>query len=156
MEKMKEIVLDKDALLYEIENIVDKVSRSRLRDDNLEQSIQVQAGETEQDRAITVRSIGNAINVIRSRMGAYISNEDVGDEVIKLQFPEGWKECVFPDLVGAIHEYVINIGVFEWLRVTLPQEAQGYRERAEECLYRVKSCVTARVTGSVRRPLQPF
>lgn len=70
--------MDKDALLYEIENTVDKVSRSRLRDDNLEQSIQVQADETEQDRAITVRSIGNAINVIRTRMGAYISNEDAG------------------------------------------------------------------------------
>lgn len=153
---MKEIVLDKDALLYEIENTVDKISRSRLRDDNLEQSIQVQADETEQDRAITVRSVNNSINVIRTRMGAYISNEDAGDEVVKLQFPEGRKECVFPDLVGSIREYVINIGVFEWLRVTLPQEAQGYRERAEECLDRVKSCVTARVAGSVRRPLQPF
>ena len=152
----KEIVLDKDVLLYEIENMVDKVSRSRLRDDNLGQSIQVQADETEQDRAITERSVGNSINVIRRRMSAYISNEDVGDEVIKLQFPEGWKECVFPALVGSIHEYIINIGVFEWLRVTLPQEAQGYREKAEECLDRVKSCVTARVAGSVRRPLQPF
>lgn len=30
----REIVLDKDALLYEIENVVDKVSRSRLRDNN--------------------------------------------------------------------------------------------------------------------------
>lgn len=151
-----EIVLDRENLLYEIENVVDKVSRSRLRDDNLEQCVQVQADETGQDRAITERSIHRSINVVRSRMSAYISKEDVGGEVIRLEFPEGWRESVFQDLVGAIREYIINIGVFEWLRITLPGEAEGYREQAGECLSRVKSCVTARVVGSVRRSLQPF
>lgn len=150
-----EIVLDRENLLYEIENVVDKVSRSRLRDDNLEQCVQVQADETGQDRAITERSIHRSINVVRSRMSAYISKEDVGGEVILLEFPEGWRESVLQDLVGAIREYIIILE-FLRLRITLPGEAEGYREQAGECLSRVKSCVTARVAGSVRRPLQPF
>ena len=143
----KEIVLDKDSLLYEIENVVDKISRSRD-----EQNIQVQADETEQDRAITMRSIDNSINVVRSKMRAYVVDDGEG---IKLQFPDEWKASVFPDLVVSIQEYVINAGICDWLRVTLPREAREYGERAEVCLGRVKSCVTARAV-CVRRPLQPF
>ena len=150
----REIVLDKDALLYEIENVVDKVSRSRLRDDNLEQSIQVQAGDTEQDRAITTQGVDDAVNAVVSRMSVYV--KDVSGGKICLQFPDGWKECVFPDLVSSIKDYIINSGVFEWLRITLPQEAQGYKERADDSYSKIKSCVSARKAGSVYRPLQPF
>lgn len=150
----KEIVLDKVILLYDIENVVSKISQSRLREDNLDQCIQMQADDTEQDLGITGRSVDKYTNIVRSRMSAYIKEYEGG--VIKLQFPDGWRECVFPDLVSSVHDYIVSMSLYEWLRITLPQEAQIYLEQADESYRQIKSCLTARKMGSVYRPLQPF
>lgn len=170
-EYIKQIVIHKEELLFDIENITHKIGNSRMNLDNKEQRAvyNLQADDGEQDRSIVFRSISKHISRAKNRMNVYlitkspevecnhlVTDENEKDYVIVLRFPWNWCDDYFTQLSDAIHDYVVNACIFDFLLISAPSEAKIYKDLSDIAYDNIKTCISARLAGTTRRPLQPF
>lgn len=122
--------IDQSDVLYDVNYTTWKVAKCRVTDPQMQSESQT---DSENDRWFN-RQYETAIDHIKSRLRAYIiPTEEMGD--FHFSFPEGWRGNVF-SLMTYIHRYIVDYILYEWFKMTMPNEAATYLTSADAWEYK--------------------
>lgn len=159
--KQIQITLNKDELLYDIENKAYLTGRSREDGSNHAAVSKMQADESDEDRNQMYRCIGNAIATLRNHLAEWVgdANSSTANNVLEtetlaytivLNMPMNYNTSVNGTLASAMHQYVVNSALAEWFSMTAKEEATDYYTLAAANLQQVKDASFKRL-----RPTKP-
>ena len=123
-------------LVYDVRSKAFLTGRSRSTGDNAEKVAYMQVSEDEEENNQILRSIGNALGDLHSKLGEYlnldISSDDNalidGQEDIVLAFdmPTNFNCTAVKALTSGIHQYLVNSALAEWFTITNKEDAKEY------------------------------
>ena len=165
----KHIYLLKDQILYDIDAETLIVTRAR-RDAATKVDNNVTAtDEADRLRPLLHRWIDKYTDYVRTALAPYARNaKSVGsmndikmwkERDIELQMPEYWNESVYPMLVNAVHDYIVNGTLYDYFSLNLSINdpvTVSKREAMDDALLKIRQYANTVIPGSVRKPLQPF
>ena len=165
----KHIYLLKDQILYDIDAQTLIVTRAR-RDAATKVDNNVTAtDEADRLRPLLHRWIDKYTDYVRTALAPYTRNaKSVGsmndikmwkERDIELQMPDYWNESVYPMLVNAVHDYIVNGTLYDYFSLNLSINdpvTVSKREAMDEALLKIRQYANTVIPGSVRKPLQPF
>ncbi|WP_321331875.1 hypothetical protein [uncultured Bacteroides sp.] len=148
------ITLYKSELIYEIQNKTFLTGRSRESGDNHEQVANMQANEEDEHLNQLLRSIGNAIDALKSKLSNFISGTgttannvqitEEGNLEVALDMPDNFNVAVLDAVKTAINEYILNTSIFEWFTITKPDEAKVYFDKSVNNLAELREALNKR------------
>ena len=155
------ITLNKNELLYDIENKAWLTGRSREDGSNDAAVSKMQAGDEDADRNQMLRCISNAVATLRNNVAEWLGDANsnaandtlITDSVahtIVLQMPTNYNTSVNNTVVAAMHQYVVNTALAEWFNMTSKEDAADYYTLAAANLQQLKDAIYKRV-----RPTRP-
>ena len=155
------ITLNRNELLYDIENKAYLTGRSREDGSNHAAVSKMQAGDAEEDRNQMCRCIGNAIATLRNHLAEWIgdaNNYMAGDTLettalaysIVLNMPMNYNTSVHSAIASAMHQYIVNSALAEWFSMTSKEDAADYYTLAAANLQQLKEASFKRL-----RPTRP-
>lgn len=122
--------IDQSDVLYDVNYTTWKVAKCRITDPQMQSESQT---DNENDRWFT-RQYETAIDHIKSRLQAYVRpTEEISDFLFS--FPEGWRGNV-SSLMTYIHRYIVDYILYEWFKMTMPNEAATYLTSADAWEYK--------------------
>ena len=150
------ITLYKSELLYDIRNLTYLTGRSRQNGNNHEEVANMQASEDEEDNNQILRSIGNALDSLKTKLSEYYSVESVttsndelldstGDITIKLTMPSNYNSATSDSITSACHQYIVNIATADWFNITNKADAGDYVAKATANLEMIREAANKRV-----------
>lgn len=156
------ITLNKNELLYDIENKAWLTGRSREDGTNDAVVSKMQAGDEDADRNQMLRCISNAVATLRNNVAewlgdayVYSANDTLMTDstayTIVLQMPMNYNTSVNDAVVAAMHQYVVNSALAEWFNMTAKEETQDYYTLAAANLEQLKTAMYKR-----NRPARPI
>lgn len=160
-------------LLYDIRNKVFLTGRSRFAGNNHEEVAHMQASDDEDDQDQLLRSIGNAVDLLKTKLSEYSVVESTADNVLLTQstrkyFPEGattkttsyitltlsmpsnYNQTTADTIASACHQYVVDMAVGEWFTITNKTDAADYLGMAQTQLEVIREALAKRL-----RPERP-
>lgn len=155
------ITLNKDELLYDIENKAWLTGRSREDGTNAAAVSKMQAGDETADRNQMYRCIGNAIATLRGQLAEWLPDNDIistvdtldsnySSYIFELALPANYNTAANSTMTAAMHQYVVNSALAEWYNMTAKEEATDYFTLAAANLQQLKEAIYKRV-----RPTRP-
>ena len=155
------ITLNKDELLYDIENKAWLTGRSREDGNNFAAVSKMQAGDETADRNQMLRCISNAVASLRNNIAEWLSDAastsavntlitDSAAYTIVMQMPMNYNTSENATLAAAMHQYVVNTSLAEWFNMTAKDEVTDYFTLAAANLQQVREASLKRV-----RPTRP-
>lgn len=164
----KHIYLLKDQILYDIDAQTLIVMRAR-RDATKADNTNIGTDEADRLRPLLHRWIDKYTDYVRTALSPYARNaQSVGsmndikmwkERDIELQMPDYWNESVYPMLVNAVHDYIVNGTLYDYFSLNLSINDPvtiAKREAMDEALLKIKQYANTVMPGQVRKPLQPF
>lgn len=162
----KHVFIQADQLFYDVDavtGIIDRASRQT------QGAQEVATSESDTYRPMFYRWFDKYIGKAENCMSAFVMKpegvnrldalKEWQEREITLRMPDYWDATVYDALVDAIHQYVVNGALYEYLALTLtakdPRTADK-REQADEYYDLMRSLTCRVIPGSVRRPLKPF
>jgi hypothetical protein len=67
-----------------------------------------------------------------------------GDLIYELTFPVNWDDSTLEKLVASTTDYIANMCIYEFLKVSAPSESMIYKQIADGSYVDIKTCLTAR------------
>ena len=155
------ITLNKNELLYDIENKAWLAGRSREDGTNAAAVSKMQAGDEDADRNQMLRCISNAVATLRNNVAEWLGDANSGSATdtlitdsaaftIVMQMPMNYNTSANNTVVAAMHQYVVNSALAEWFNMTSKEEATDYFTLAAANLQQLKDAIYKRV-----RPTRP-
>lgn len=152
------ITLQKDELLYDIENIAYVVGLNRSTGTNFEQVSNIQNTGEGGDRDMMLRSIETAFNEIKRNVNRFIAetkasstNELItlaSDFTLSLTMPGNFNQASVDSIKSASHEYIVSHALIDWFSTVKPDEVPIYTQKKADAnvsilsaLYRKKAPV---------------
>jgi hypothetical protein len=158
--------LPRQEILDDIHSEILSVSLARRSESGVPDTA-MQTDELHAQEAL-LRSVWHHVNAVSLRLIAYnMEVEETEDETkegeeprkayrITFCMPYSWRPNYAPQMVDAMHRYVVRKCVEEYLAPFDANLAQIYAQRAYDDSEDVKMLLTLRKPGLSRRPLQPF
>lgn len=138
--KTIEIKLVMSEVLYDIQNTVWLIGRSRGGGDAVGTSHMQIDLEEESNRNQVLRSVSNAVEVLRGSMREYLYNRDVvrdnvlieadKDITFTLLMPMNFSEDAVSSIAALCHRYVVNSALRDWLLIVSAGDAESYGTQA--------------------------
>lgn len=157
-----------DQILYDVDAQTSLIMRSR-RTENQEDIHTIGTDNADDYRPMLHRWIEKYANLVCARLSAYIRTQPKRSQVNDLKFweemqirlfmPEYWNANVFPLLITAVHDYIVNAVLYEYLSLELTANDPvtiSKRQLMDENYDKIKEYTVAAIPGQLRKPLQPF
>lgn len=149
------ITLYKSELLYDVENKTYLTGQSRYDGSNHEQVAHMQANEDEENRNQILRSIGNAFGTMKTKLSEYMTSsqeedsnlqiDDEGSFTITLLMPSNYNQATVEALTAALHQYIVNMTIYDWFTITNKQDAADYGTLAAANIEQAREAINKRV-----------
>lgn len=164
--KTKHVFIQADQLFYDIDAVTGLLDRASRQTQG---TAEVATSESDTYRPMFFRWFDKYIAKAEECMSAFVMKKEGINRLnvlkewqereITLLMPGSWDATVYDSLVQAIHQYIVNGALYEYLAITLSSKDPrtiDKREQADE-YYDLMRSLTCRVKpGSVHRPLKPF
>ena len=163
----RHIFVRKDQVMSDINMQLDMISKSRRKPDGSEDDTFTNA--TSQYEGQFMRWMDSHLGIIKGVLSAYLlekfrvskmnSISQVDEIDFELRMPEFWDDTVFDSLVQAVHNYLVNAVMHEYLVLSLTSKdpvTQDKQDQADNLLLDVKRYANAAKPGRVKKKLQPF
>lgn len=163
----KDIYIRKDQIMGDVDAQIEIVANTHLKEDGTINPVFDNA-ETRY-KALFDRWLNKYVDLTKSRMSAYLlvpeqhgaMNADREWAEIKLHmaFPWYWNDTTFPQLVGAIHDYIVNSILKEFFSMTITSRDPVTADKelmAEDAYIQIKHCCVSAKPGTMRKKLHPF
>lgn len=163
---IKHIYIQADQLFYDVDavtSLIDKATRKT------QGETEVATSEADSHRPMFYRWFDQYIASVERILSAYVAKpegvarmnglKEWSEKEIMLVMPDYWDATVYDALVQAIHKYVVNGALYEYLSNTLTSRDQRTVDRKQnlddgETEIRSLSCRV--VPGTVRKHMGPF
>lgn len=164
--KIIEVSLYRKALVYDAENIAFIIGDNMQGGDEKEKSGVMDVGQDGNIDRVT-RVLNKSFNELVYALTAYTKEDTMEDcvvdnlftepevYVLKLSVPVAFSKPNMEAVKTAAHEYLVCMSLFDWFTITKKDEAQGYYDRAQMELVKLKGYLEAR-TKMTRRRLSTF
>lgn len=150
------ITLYLSELLYDVQNKTYLTGRSRITKDNYKEVAYMQANEDEENENQILRSFGNALSNLKTKLSEYINADEIdnaSNELMKktasvqltLSMPANYNSATTEAISSALHQYLVNIAIGDWFAITNKDDATVYITRAAVNLNELKVAVNKRV-----------
>lgn len=148
-------------LVYDIQNKTYLTGRSRQTGQNHEEVANMQANDDDENLNQVMRSIGNAIASLKTKLSEYLddenttSNNEQFDEntttvAITLCMPTNYNSSTRDTITAAMHQYVTNIAIGDWFTITNKQDASDYVALAAANVEQIREALNKRVRPNRR------
>lgn len=161
MRKDITITLALKELIYDVQNKAYLTARSRKNGDNDEQVANMMASDDEENANQVLRSIQNAMGVLKTKLAEYIKEDTKGANnalegannttvstdktvAITLNMPVNFNEAMVTAVTAACHAYVVDMAVAEWFVITDKADAKEYADMAANDLQRIREAINKR------------
>ncbi len=163
----RHIYIRNDDVFFDIDSQLAIIAKSRRKEDGTEDDTFSQA--TTSFRSMFVRWIGNYIGKAKTIMAAFVLEEfnntamnnikDKEEECINLLVPAWYDDTTFNQLSDAVHNYVVNGALREYLvlsltskdPVTIDKNALMMENESE-----IRKLANFSKPGSIKKPMNPF
>lgn len=142
-------------LIYDVENKTYLTGRSRVNGSNHEEVANMQANADDENRNQILRSFGNALGVLRTKMSEYIvanattANDVLLDEnsdiVITLTLPSNYNQATAESISAATHQYFVASATADWFTITNKADAADYVAVASASIEQLREAINKRV-----------
>lgn len=149
------ITLYMSELIYDVQNKAYLTGRSRSTGDNYEAVANMQANDDDENLNQVVRSIGNAFATLKTKVSEYMDdsgstadNEQTDGEsnlVVALRMPSNYNEGTRESVSAAMHQYIVNTALGDWLRITDKADAADYVNLASDNLGQLREALNKRL-----------
>ena len=149
------LTLNISEILYEVYNKTYLTGRSKLSSDNYKEIANAQADDDEENKSQILRSIGNAISYVYTKLTGYVkpsgetatSNElmDAGNIELELNMPSNFNEMAAKTITASIHQYIVNTAIGEFFLLTNKADAAEYLTQAASNIGEMMEAVHKRV-----------
>lgn len=149
------ITLYMSELIYDVQNKAYLTGRSRSTGDNYEAVANMQANDDDENLNQVVRSIGNAFATLKTKVSEYMDdsgstadNEQTDGEsnlVVALRMPSNYNEGTRESVSAAMHQYIVNTALGDWLRITDKADAADYVNLASGNLEQLREALNKRL-----------
>ena len=156
------ITLQKDELLYDIENIAYVVGLNRSTGTNFEQVSNIQNTGEGGDRDMMLRSIETAFNEIKRNVNRFIeetkassTNELItlsSDFSLSLTMPGNFNQASVDSIKSASHDYIVAHALIDWFSAVKPDEVAIYVQKKADAGVNILSAIYRKKAPS--RPTQ--
>ncbi|MCR5270561.1 MAG: hypothetical protein K6D91_06040 [Prevotella sp.] len=163
----KHIYIRQDQIIFDINDQLSMLATARRKPDGTEDEALSQA--TEKHRGSFVRWISKHTDVAKDNMSAFILErsrnasmnniKDHEEEDITLLFPDWYDDTSFKSLTDAVHDYVVNAALHEYLVITLTSKDPvtiDKKNLADDALHRVFILVNDSIPGTIKKHQAPF
>lgn len=163
---VKHIFLQADQLLYDVDAItgmIDKAARSAHND------AEVVTSESDTYRPMFFRWFDKYIANVEHCLSAFVLKpegitrlndlKEWDEREISLLMPDYWDATVYDSLVKAIHQYVVDGTLYEYLSITLSSRDPRTIDRKqslEEGITNIRALSCRVIPGTVHKHLKPF
>ncbi len=162
MKKKVTITLALKELIYDVQNKTYLTARSRKTGDNDELVANMMASDDEENANQVLRSIQNAIAVLKTKLSEYIvdttttegtdaldgansTTVETDEKVsITLSMPVNFNSAVVAAVAEACHAYVVDMSVAEWFVITDKPDATEYANMAAADLQNIREAINKR------------
>lgn len=142
------ITLYRNEILYAIDLATHKIAK---RYTDPDRANEIQSGEDDRDllNSFINRHVENIRQIYPNSDGIVTDNKSGNEDdiVISFSFPDN---SVKNTIVIEIQNYLVTSALFEYFKLTLPEEAERYGIAAEQSYAEVKSRIKRRM--NIRRP----
>lgn len=163
----RHIYISKDQVFYDIDAQLGIISNSRRKADGTEDETLTLA--TTNYNPMFCRWIDGHIGEAKTVMSAFVledsktagvnSIKDMDEVDITLLMPEWYDDTVFSQLIDAIHSYVVNATLRDYLVMSLTSKDPVTIDKAslaEENKSSIRQLINASKPGRIRKHLSPF
>nr|DAF72022.1 MAG TPA: hypothetical protein [Caudoviricetes sp.] len=163
---VKHIFLQADQLLYDVDtitSIIDKAARTAHND------AEVSTSESDTYRPMFFRWFDKYIANVEHCLSAFVLKpegvtrlndlKEWDEREISLLMPDYWDATVYDSLVKAIHQYVVDGTLFEYMSLTLTSRDQRTIDRKqslEDGITNIRALSCRVIPGSVHKHSKPF
>lgn len=156
------VTLYTSELIYDVENKTYLTGRSRQSGNNHEEVANMQASEDEENRNQILRSFGNALGTIKTKLSEYLdltgttSNDALMDEskdiTLKLQMPSNYNQSTVDTITSAAHQFFVNTAIGDWFVITDKADASDYVAQAAANLETLREALNKRSRPAYTKP----
>lgn len=149
------ITLYTSEILYDIQNKTYLTGRSRMTGQNHEEVAHMQANEDEENENQILRSIGNAIAGLRTKLSEYLvdtgttaTNILIDKEKnleVSLNMPSNYNAATKETIATNLHQHIVNTSVAEWFTITNKTDAADYVALAASNIEQIREALNKRV-----------
>lgn len=157
------ITLNKDQLLYDIQNITYTVGLNRNSGSNFEQVSNIQNNGEGGDLDMMLRSIETGYNEIKRNVNRFISESTAsstntfttnsGSFTLVLTMPGNFNQASVDSIKSSAHEYIVCHSLIDWFTAVKPDEVKIYAEKKAEANISLLSALYRKKAPT--RPTQP-
>lgn len=155
------VTLYKSELIYDIENKTYLTGRSRVNGNNHEEVANMQANEDDENRNQILRSLGNALGVLKTKMSEYLNltattstdalltdgTETGGSNeiTIALSMPSNYNLSTIDSITSACHQYFVNVATADWFVITNKADAADYANACNAAIEQLREAFNKRI-----------
>lgn len=163
----RHIFIGREDIFYDLDAEIGMIAEARKNPDGSEDDTLTNA--TTKYRPRFLRWIDKHIGIAKGKMETFVLEEfkttktnsiaDVDEVDIELLMPEWWDDTVFDQLTQAVHDYVVNAVMEEYLVLKFTSKdplTQDKAVLAQKSLDDVKKFSNASKPGRIRKKYKPF
>lgn len=163
----RHIFIRRDQILYDINAQLGMLAATRKKDDGTEDDTLAQA--TEKFAPMFYRWIDTHLGIAKQVMSAFVlekfkdtsmnSIKDKEEVDVTLLMPEWYDDTTFPQLTNAVHNYIVNGTLHDYLVLTLTSKDPVTVDKealAVDSLHEVKKLINAAKPGRISKTQKPF
>lgn len=143
-------------LMYDVQNRTFLAGRSRSINGNYEEAAYMQANDDEESENQILRSLGNALANLKTKLSEYISNKALASATnellqkaaniqIELELPSNYNTSAAESIPSALHQYIVNTAIGDWFSMTNRDDAAIYFTRAATNIEELRAAINKRV-----------
>ena len=153
--KVIAITLYMSELIYDVQNKTYLTGRSRQTGTNHEEVANMQANDDDENANQIMRSIGNAFANLKTKLSEYINESgtstndkqisSTGNLTLSLNMPPNYNNASNDTISTALHQYLVNSAIGDWLTITNKNDASDYITLAAANLEQLREAVNKRM-----------
>ena len=157
------VTLYMSELIYDVQNKTHLTGRSRGNGQNHEEVANMQANDDEENANQILRSIGNAIALMKTKLSEYLEenvttsndilNDGTTNVTVTLKMPSNYNKATLDAVSAALHQYIVNMAVGDWFVITDKSDAGDYISMATANLETVREAINKRVRPTRTAPV---
>lgn len=159
------VTLEVKELMFDVMNKthLTGVSRQAEGTENYEAAAHMQASEDNEHSYQLRRSITNSFSELKVALGEYLSEngsttdnkikkavDEDGQLTLAFSLPSNFNNSACDSLGAGLHEYIVDMTIFDWFTITNKTDAADYKSLAEAALERTRRALYKR-----ERPTRP-
>lgn len=129
-------VIRYEDVLYDVDFITWKVAKMRIVEQEQQFEAQTDATNVKWFRRKYKAAIDHLKDILKPFMSATTETEDTGDNSFLLRFSHLWTGSI-TSLMTYAHNYTVDYILYEWFRMTLPNESNAYMQSSDAWLKKI-------------------